>query len=750
MRRFGLLFFWCTCFVLADAYALTFAKASGAAGKVLDAAQIGKEPVSLTHYLSIFEDTSRNLTVADVQQAAIAAKFQPVRQSEKSLNLGFVKSAYWLRLNLKNTATSDREQLFEIANSRLQFVDFYRISPGMAMYSNKSGYGRPFDNRDYKHRYFVFPVLVPAQGEQVIYVRVEAPLSLEIPAMLWNQVDFHEYESKDLLVQAMYFGMVFAMVSFNFLLWILLAERIYGWYLLFVFATAMGQAGVTGIGVQFFWTDVPGWTTISLGVGACLTGIGLFLTMREMLGTQKIIPKFDQLITALIVINLISLISCFIYYRPDIIVYIGIVNSVATLVGASICAFKGQRSAKLFLSAFLFLLLGIIFFVLRVKNILPNSVFTVHGIQIGSAIEMILLAFALADRFNQIRKEKANVQRELLQAQRETLQAQAATMQAQAEKVTSLTQLVSNVAHEINNPIGAVKSSGKNIDDALGDVLGNLQPVSELLDSSLRRLFNQLVMQAKLKSAGVAQTTREERTLRNSIALQLEQAGIDNANRKAKILVSLRADASALDYLPLLRHPQCELILNTAARIGEIICNTDNINTAVERVAKIVSTLKSFSQEDGMGEMATANVRDSIEAVLAVYSSRIKQGIELVCEYEDVPLLHCLPDGLTQVWTHLIHNALQAMEGKGTLTVGLRHSGNEAVVSIKDTGSGIPADIRERIFEPFFTTRPPGEGSGLGLSIVKKILNRHKGRIEVQTELGAGSTFLVYLPYGAI
>jgi signal transduction histidine kinase len=616
------------------------------------------------------------------------------------------------------------------------------------MFSNKSGYARPFASRAYKHRHFVFPVQIPAQGEQVIYLRVEAPLSLEIPAMLWNRVDFHEHESKDLLIQAMYFGMVFAMFSFNFLLWILLADRIYGWYLLFVLAAAMGQAGVTGIGVQFFWGDLPGWTTIALGVSACLTGIGLFLTMREMLSTPKIIPKFDQLITVLIVINLISLASSFFYYRPDILVYIGIVNSVATLIGASICAFKGQRSAKLFLVAFSFLLLGIIVFVLRVKNILPNSLFTVHGMQIGSAMEMILLAFALADRFNQIRQEKARVQRELLQAQQETLQAQAATMQAQAEKVTSLTQLVSNVAHEINNPIGAVKSSGKHILDALGEVLGNLQTVSYLLEPGLRGLFNQLVMQANSSVATVL-TTREERSIRNSLALQLEQAGIEKADRKAKSLVGLRVAASALDYLPLLRHAQSELILDTAAHMAGIVSNTININTAVERVAKMVSTLKSFSEED-LGEMAAVNVKDSIEAVLVMYSSRIKQGIELVREYNDLPLLPCLPEGLAQVWTHLIHNALQAIDNTGTLTIGLRHSGNEAVVSISDSGSGIPADIRERIFEPFFTTRPPGEGSGLGLSIVKKILNRHKGRIEVQTELGTGSTFLVYLPYPSV
>jgi two-component system NtrC family sensor kinase len=132
--------------------------------------------------------------------------------------------------------------------------------------------------------------------------------------------------------------------------------------------------------------------------------------------------------------------------------------------------------------------------------------------------------------------------------------------------------------------------------------------------------------------------------------------------------------------------------------------------------------------------------------VLTIYQNQIKRGTELVRDFEPMPPILCLPDELNQVWTNLIHNALQAMTNPGTLTVMVRQRGTYVVVSIADTGSGIPEAIRSRIFDPFFTTKPTGEGSGLGLDIVKKIVEKHYGRIEVQSEVNIGTTFSVYLP----
>jgi signal transduction histidine kinase len=161
----------------------------------------------------------------------------------------------------------------------------------------------------------------------------------------------------------------------------------------------------------------------------------------------------------------------------------------------------------------------------------------------------------------------------------------------------------------------------------------------------------------------------------------------------------------------------------------------------------MILALKSFSRVDHQATKIEARLCDGIEMVLTIYQGQLKHGTEVVREYEEIAPLLCLPDELNQVWTNLIHNALQAMNHEGTLTLGIRRVGEEAVVSVSDTGSGIPEEIRDKIFNVFFTTKPTGEGSGLGLDIVKKIVEKHQGRIDFKSEIGVGTTFFVYLPY---
>jgi len=316
----------------------------------------------------------------------------------------------------------------------------------------------------------------------------------------------------------------------------------------------------------------------------------------------------------------------------------------------------------------------------------------------------------------------------------------------QAEKMASLGQLVANVAHEINTPIGAVKSSGATIAESLDGVLTNLPKVFQILDADDQDAFVGLISRARANKPML--DSREERVATRDTAQQLEADGIDGASGKAGMLVELGAQASIGQILPLLRHAQSRLILTTAYNVVTILTNTDNINVAVSQVSKIVQALKTFSRVDQAGEMTLADLREGIDTVLVIYRNQIKQGIKLVFQYDEIPPVRCLPDELNQVWTNLIHNALQAMSYSGTLTIAIHRTEREAVVSVSDTGCGIREEIRDRIFDAFFTTKPIGEGSGLGLNIVKTIIDKHQGRIEVESAVGVGTTFGVYLPLG--
>jgi signal transduction histidine kinase len=315
----------------------------------------------------------------------------------------------------------------------------------------------------------------------------------------------------------------------------------------------------------------------------------------------------------------------------------------------------------------------------------------------------------------------------------------------QSEKMAALGILIAGVTHEINTPIGAIKSSGNSISNALGHALTSMPTLFQTLNSGNMGLFLRLVSHGYADTATL--TNREMRMAINQVTRQLDEAGISNARHNAEILVRLHAQSTIADYLPLLYHAENELIMDTASNMATIISSTNNINTAVDRVAKIVLALKSFSRVNQAAEMIDASLQEGLESVLTIYNYQISKDIHVVRNFDDIPPLRCLPDELNQVWTNLIHNALQAMNNGGTLTVSICKEDNHAVVSIRDSGVGIPEDIRGKIFDVFFTTKAAGVGSGLGLDIVKKIINKHQGRIDLQSQVGAGTCFSIYLPY---
>lgn len=745
-----------------------------AAAKVVDASTIGSAPLSLTEHFAILKDPSQSLSLADVQSADIANRFTTGQAASRALNFGFTSAAIWFRLPLQNTSEQAVERIFEISYARLRSVKFYFPSADGSYQEVDTGYSQPFSSRPYKNRFFVFPISVPAHANQVIYLRVQTLTAEIVPAYLWSPRSFQEYERSDYMVQAAYFGIALAMMVFNLLLFIALRDLSYLLYVCFVGATALLLAAISGLGIEFIWGNFPTWATIAPAALGSATGAFLILFMRQMLPIRSLLPRIDQLLKLFVLLFFAHIVSLFFLF-PQMIkpgVFLQGIGALLILGAGIACAVKRNRTAYFFVAAFAPLCVVGFQGTMEVLGILTSEIISANEAELASALEMLLLAFALADRYNVLRGEKEKAQTEALRAKEHVVEALQSserllegrvarrtaelettlhnlkamqTQLIQSEKMASLGQLVANVAHEINTPIGAVKSSGQNIAAALGDVLSKLPTLFDTLDPSQRTLFTQLINRAQEPS--VMLTTREERAVRQDLARQLEQASIENAREKANILVQLRAQLAVADYLALLRHPESEFILNVAQGIASIINSTSNINAAVERVSKIVFALKSFSRTDTGGEIIAADLSEGLETVLTIYQNQIKQGTQLICQFDDIPPLRCLPDELNQVWTHLIHNALQAMSNKGTLTISIRQSDNEAVVSVSDSGCGIEASIRERIFEPFFTTRPTGEGSGLGLDIARKIVEKHKGRIEVQTEVGVGSTFSVRLPY---
>jgi signal transduction histidine kinase len=182
--------------------------------------------------------------------------------------------------------------------------------------------------------------------------------------------------------------------------------------------------------------------------------------------------------------------------------------------------------------------------------------------------------------------------------------------------------------------------------------------------------------------------------------------------------------------------------------LAQIRLNLTVIGSAVEKTRKTVYALKSYTHVQHEEMMAPVDLADNLEVVLTMYHNQLKHGVTLRQHYDrTLPPVWGYADELNQVWTNLLHNGAQAMQYSGEIDIYIQRANDaEAVVRIEDNGPGVPPEIQQRIFEPFFTTKPQGEGSGLGLDICRKIIEKHGGRIELESRPGH-TVFSVFLPF---
>jgi signal transduction histidine kinase len=322
-------------------------------------------------------------------------------------------------------------------------------------------------------------------------------------------------------------------------------------------------------------------------------------------------------------------------------------------------------------------------------------------------------------------------------------------MLRQSEKLATLGKLSAGMAHELNNPAAAALRGASQVQAAFSQFQVTQQAIGclQLRDLQKERLL-QLDSLARRQAKATSELSSMARSeLENQLETWLELYNLENAWEIAPALVSLGYSTAKLDELTNeFDREQIGVVMDWLAGSYAIYSLLEEIGQGAGRISEIVKALKSYSYMD-QAPIQSVDIHEGLDNTLVMLRSKLKQGITVHREYAaDLPHVEAYGSELNQVWTNLVDNAVDAMNGNGELTLRTHANGNWVVVEVEDNGPGIPAAIQSKVFDPFFTTKPVGKGTGLGLNISHNIIvNKHKGQISVASQPGK-TRFEVRLP----
>ncbi len=402
----------------------------------------GQQQFPLAGKLEILEDPSREMTRKDAASPEASTRFRKVGVAT-DLNLGYSSSAWWLRFSVLPAQDAPKKWLLEIAYPSLDSVEVFAPDESGAYVRSEAGDHQRFGDRPFQHRNLVFPLSFAPGQTQTIYARVVSDGNLTLPATLWTPDELHRSDQRTYTLQALYYGALIALAAYNLLLFFSIRDRRYIEYVAFALSMAVGQASLNGIANQFLWPDSPVWGNAVFPAGMAATGFFGAMFTRSFLETRRVAPGLDRIIRIWVVLFAICAVAPFVlpYRIAAIAVSLGGITFSVIAVAAGVSCWKRRcPGAIYFLVAWTLLLLGVGITGLRNFGWLPTTDLTSHAMQLGSALEMLLLSFALANRINVMRREKEEAQAEALDAHTEVVHTMHRTEQDLEGRVSERTR----------------------------------------------------------------------------------------------------------------------------------------------------------------------------------------------------------------------------------------------------------------------------------------------------------------------
>lgn len=377
-------------------------------------------------------DPAGQLSLNDVQSTRSGFQWLPVPANVENVNFGYSDQTYWFHFRLENTSAHRIHKQLEIGYPVLDFLDVYLLHRNGDTRQLSLGDKRPFHDRPVDHRNFIVPLLLQADDTVDVYLRVRTTSSIQLPLMIWRDNSLLEVSQAEMLGLGIYYGTMLVMVLYNFFVFLSVREANYLYYVLYVSCMALFLASLNGVSYQYLWPQGIWWNDQSIVF--FLAGVVVFAALFTInfLRIPEVFPRIYPFGTLIVFISVLVMVATLLLpYKTMIRVVIGwAVFGIVLALGVGMYRWlKGDSSAKYYCIAWYTLLVSGVVLALNKFDIVPRNFFTENALQLGSALEVILLSFALADRLNTEKRKRFEAQLQALENERIARLAQAEALQ---------------------------------------------------------------------------------------------------------------------------------------------------------------------------------------------------------------------------------------------------------------------------------------------------------------------------------
>lgn len=619
---------------------------------------------------AVFLDSLGTSSIEDV----LTSDFQQRFKSGKRLTFGYTNSTIWLRVTLKRLSGS--QWYLEIPAPYLEFVDFYQIKNDGSVAHSVGGYYRKQSEKKVSHTGHVVPLDFDANGERTLYIKITGDGPKTFPLYAMEKDTFYEKVRTEDLWYGLFYGILTVMFFYNLLLYISLKQINYLLYILTIICTGVIFASASGYLGKFVWPENPNLNFYAGRMSMGLLTIVLAIFSIRFLEVRKYARLMYYILLSLIPLSVVANILVATDLLPSAGNNLISISIVLLLTTGIVCRINGNKTATYFIAAWTIYLVGGMLLTLRNVGVLEFNFWTTHFVEVGGALETVIIAFALGDQYRRFKKEKEDAQALALALQQEATEELEVKVMVRTEQLSRANEELAATLEKNRIQTETIKSKNAELDAFFHRISHDLRgPISSLLG-----LFFLARMDVK-----------------DEQALQYIDKQQQQVERLNQIIMGL------INLTKLSNDGLAKVKIDFARMIDECINSFES--------------LPNFS-----------NVR---------FTMRIQPDLEF---YSEWTLLNA-------IMQNLIENAIKyARDGSPYVEIRARQQGDHVILEVEDNGQGIPANHQSRIFEMFFRATNNATGSGLGLYILKRSLDRLKGTIEVKSQVNVGSTFTVTLP----